>query len=776
MATGSGKISELEKIGNVTAETLFEMVDDAGDEQGLDNYQGTASQVEQFINREEGAVRAAIDGAVEKEADRAKEAEQALFNQQKEADKELSLRQDDLAQAIIDEKNRAKEVEGDIALLETTDKSNLVAAVNTVKRGGNANAQEITKLQTRVADLGEYVDRRDEETLDAARAYTDGHNASETAHNDMRVKISSLETSEADIRDILLDLIGLPAWDSATHTLIFTARNNSQLVIDLPIESLAKDIGYDPGTKEIVLIRHDGTEIRVSVSDLIDVYEGSNGTHIQVNVDSGNVIRATLLGGSITESELSSALLQKINNKLDAGHNTDPQSHHDIRTAIEQIAAGGGGGGDSGMSETYTFVVDSDEALAAWATDAPGNDYSRVLIKAGTWTYNDPRTSGGSYEDPLAIIDISNGRTKSVVGESGSKIKISSNATFIACIKGAATENYSAYVDHGQFRNVTVVNGNKGCFFLNCEHLADCICIFDGIYNSYAVGFVYCTNLTNCTGNAGFNNCTNLINCTGVYFNNCTNLANCNGSYGFVYCKNLTNCTGSSRYNDAAFVYCYYLTNCTGSAGGGNSYSFHYCRYLTNCTGTSSATGTAFYECRYLVNCLGNANANANGFAFSHCLCGFACRADFTKGTSGFSSCYMRSGYNDRPWDNTEIGGYNGDSSDINSIGGGCDVKIETLATAPVGSVLMAFISLTSGTLIDYLLQNVTLAKYKSTIGGKAVEYVARVGGQWNPATVMENLPGTWQCIGHSFRTSTNYMGGDCQQSQPHSALFRRVL
>ena len=41
----------------------------------------------------------------------------------------------------------------------------------------------------------------------------------------------------------------------------------------------------------------------------------------------------------------------------------------------------------------HTFAVDSDAALAACATDAPGNDYTHVLIKAGTWAYVDPRTN-----------------------------------------------------------------------------------------------------------------------------------------------------------------------------------------------------------------------------------------------------------------------------------------------------------------------------------------------------------------------------------------------
>ena len=162
MAKGNGKISELGKISEITNDTMFEVVDNDESGHGLDNYQATALQIEGHINRENGAVHERISAAVTAEKGRAEDNE-----------REMSERQDDLEEAIANEKNRAEGVEGDIALLETTDKSNLVAAINTVKRGGNANAQEITKLQKSITDLGEYVDQHDEEMLDAAKAYTD---------------------------------------------------------------------------------------------------------------------------------------------------------------------------------------------------------------------------------------------------------------------------------------------------------------------------------------------------------------------------------------------------------------------------------------------------------------------------------------------------------------------------------------------------------------------------------------------------------------------------
>lgn len=114
--------------------------------------------------------------------------------------------------------------------------------------------------------------------------------------------------THADIRAILTDLIGLPAWNATNYSLTFTARSGATLVVNLPLAALAKGLDYDQATREIVLTKQDGSTIRVSVADLIDVYTGSLGGHIQISVGPDNVIAATLLAGTITEAELSAAL------------------------------------------------------------------------------------------------------------------------------------------------------------------------------------------------------------------------------------------------------------------------------------------------------------------------------------------------------------------------------------------------------------------------------------------------------------------------------------
>ena len=69
------------------------------------------------------------------------------------------------------------------------------------------------------------------------------------------------------------------------------------------------------------------------------------------------------------------------------------------------------GGMSAVNAVTYTFVVDSNEAFAAWANNdrSKGQDYTSVLIRRGTWT----STKG---------VDLTNAGTYSIKGEPGSKL------------------------------------------------------------------------------------------------------------------------------------------------------------------------------------------------------------------------------------------------------------------------------------------------------------------------------------------------------------------
>jgi hypothetical protein len=131
--------------------------------------------------------------------------------------------------------------------------------------------------------------------------------------NGLSAAISEVNTA---IRGILNHHVKMPVWDEENYVLTLTAENGQSLVIDLPLESLAKGMDYDPKTKEIVLTKQNGSKIRVSVSDLIDIYTGSLGEHIQITVED-NVIKATLLKGSVSEEYLTATLLEKIEGKAE---------------------------------------------------------------------------------------------------------------------------------------------------------------------------------------------------------------------------------------------------------------------------------------------------------------------------------------------------------------------------------------------------------------------------------------------------------------------------
>jgi len=175
------------------------------------------------------------------------------------------------------------------------------SAVQSATLGGAAVAKSGTQLQFPALATAAQGAKADTALQPADMT---AHNTSNSAHNDIRQTFLSF-------------LDGLPSYNSATHIITFTRGDGATLNIDLPLEGLAQGLSYDAVTKELVLTAQNGSQIRVSVADLIDVYAGSAGSQIQVTVDSGNIIKATLLNGSIEEAKLATALANKINAKAE---------------------------------------------------------------------------------------------------------------------------------------------------------------------------------------------------------------------------------------------------------------------------------------------------------------------------------------------------------------------------------------------------------------------------------------------------------------------------
>lgn len=169
--------------------------------------------------------------------------EQKIYNKEK-VDELLDTKQDTLVpdvvvqdsvnvvtnsavKAYVDaETQRAKETEGELADLDTTDKSNLVAAINEVKDSAYTVDEHVTAGSTNpVQNTGvkEYVDAQDEATLQSAKGYTDD-------------KIGELEPGDGTT---VVELTGhLGDLNNAAESLV-TAINN----IDDRVEQSSLGIG-----------------------------------------------------------------------------------------------------------------------------------------------------------------------------------------------------------------------------------------------------------------------------------------------------------------------------------------------------------------------------------------------------------------------------------------------------------------------------------------------------------------------------------------------------
>jgi hypothetical protein len=294
----------------------------------------------------------------------------------------------------------------------------------------------------------------------------------------------------------------------------------------------------------------------------------------------------------------------------------------------------------------YTYVVDSDIKLEAWANNPTAANYTSVLIKKGTWSLvKQVNVYNG------AAIDLDASSTKRIVGEAGSKLvfDLTGSTSQVACIKGKVDGTAPNLVNPGADHSIDGV-------------ILECI----GAHEVY--GFSKCANVTNCevtvirsnvgTGlkqavSHGFNECTNLINCIGNSKATGTSTSGDDGvgdATGFISCTNLINCTGKGEATGNAsagntgtgigrgFQYCYNLVNCTGEGKGtgsgpgvdyGNGYGFHSCRHLTNCVGSGTGFGTTvvgygFYNCHSMTLNGPSAASTSGGPYASNCTVGYS--------------------------------------------------------------------------------------------------------------------------------------------------------
>jgi hypothetical protein len=334
----------------------------------------------------------------------------------------------------------------------------------------------------------------------------------------------------------------------------------------------------------------------------------------------------------------------------------------------------------------YTYVVDSNAALAAWANNTAGHDYTSVLIKPGTWTSSvevNLTTSGtkvvtGMPGSALSFTSAYGLRYQSVPTTTdyrmdGVTITGSASHGFHSCTNLTnCTSTANTYSFHS-CTNLTnckgTVTGTSNSYgFYSCTNLDNCTSTSNSMNSNYTYGFYSCNNLDNCTSTAtgtsnsyGFYYCNNLDNCTGTSnsydFHSCNNLDNCTGTAtGFYNCNNLTNCTGTAT--GTGFYNCTNLTNCTSTA---NTYGFHSCNNLTNCTGTGTGSSYTygFHSCNNLTNCTGAGTGTSNSYGFYYCKGMLLNKPGSSSTTQTYSNCYVSvSGSGAAPSD-TAAGGWN---------------------------------------------------------------------------------------------------------------------
>ena len=111
------------------------------------------------------------------------------------------------------------------------------------------------------------------------------------------------------INNLSVDLSGYNAivnvnWDNSGADLIFTYRDDSEFKVHIPITEIFNSIYYDEVEQELVIVLPDGSENRIDISKLIKSYFGSISDNIQVVIEDDNVIKATVVPGSIGELEI----------------------------------------------------------------------------------------------------------------------------------------------------------------------------------------------------------------------------------------------------------------------------------------------------------------------------------------------------------------------------------------------------------------------------------------------------------------------------------------
>lgn len=137
------------------------------------------------------------------------------------------------------------------------------------------------------------------------------------ALDDLADKINAIDKSLTD-ENLVTDV----TWDPSNTTLTFIFRDDSELIVSLPIASIFENIWFDTATNELVITLPDGTENRINIASLIKLYAGSESSNIKVTTDNNKII-AEIIPDSVTGEDLIDSITLRGNPNTTTQNPTD---------------------------------------------------------------------------------------------------------------------------------------------------------------------------------------------------------------------------------------------------------------------------------------------------------------------------------------------------------------------------------------------------------------------------------------------------------------------
>ena len=161
----------------------------------------------------------------------------------------------------------------------------------------------------------------------------DAHLTDSDAHQELFNSKLNIESANKLIKNI--------SSDASTGIIMVTRQDNTTFTINIPRSLIFQSAVFNEQSNEIIITWSDHSESRIPVEGLVDIYSGSEGNIIQIEVDDNNIISAVVKEGSIDKNFLS----QNVQNILDA-------SHEHISNAEKHIPNGGISGQIIGMTDS----------------------------------------------------------------------------------------------------------------------------------------------------------------------------------------------------------------------------------------------------------------------------------------------------------------------------------------------------------------------------------------------------------------------------------------